>query len=60
MGIDRLFGSYLGLFRLLETKDRIFGEIGMLFANKVPARKFAKHSTDLYNESAPMVEEIKS
>lgn len=46
-------------FRLPETKDRTFGEIDMLFANKVPARKFAKYNTDIYNER-PLVEEIKS
>ena len=30
-------------FRLPETKDRTFGEIDLLFDNKVPARKF-KHT----------------
>jgi len=47
-------------YRLPETKGRTFGEIDMLFANKVSARKFAKYKTDLYDESAPMVEEVKS
>ena len=46
-------------FRLPETKDRTFGEIDILFANKVPARKFAKYNTNVYNEDAPMVEEAK-
>lgn len=30
-------------FRLPETKDRTFGEIDLLFDNRVPARKF-KHT----------------
>lgn len=30
-------------FRLPETKDRTFGEVDLLFDNKVPARKF-KHT----------------
>lgn len=30
-------------FRLPETKDRTFGEIDILFENRVPARKF-KHT----------------
>ncbi|KAK0120541.1 hypothetical protein ONS96_010746 [Cadophora gregata f. sp. sojae] len=46
--------------RLPETKDRTFGEIDILFANRVPARKFRKYNTDLYNESAPIVEEARS
>ncbi|KAJ5920634.1 general substrate transporter [Penicillium verrucosum] len=27
-------------FRLPETKDRAFGEIDLLFENRIPARKF--------------------
>jgi SP family general alpha glucoside:H+ symporter-like MFS transporter len=30
-------------FRLPETKDRTFGEIDLMFDNRVPARKF-KHT----------------
>jgi len=45
-------------FRLPETKDRTFAEIDMLFANKVPARKFAKYKTEIYDESEPIVQEV--
>ena len=58
-GGTALFTLIWAFFRLPETKDRTFGEIDMLFANKVPARKFAKYNTDIYNESAPIVEEVK-
>ncbi|KAK5700737.1 hypothetical protein LTR97_005254 [Elasticomyces elasticus] len=33
-------------FRLPETKDRTFGEIDLLFENKISARKFAKTKVD--------------
>lgn len=33
-------------FRLPETKDRSFGEIDTLFANRVPARKFKSTKAD--------------
>ncbi|KAI4855759.1 sugar transporter [Aureobasidium sp. EXF-8846] len=33
-------------FRLPETKDRSFGEIDLLFENKVPARKFKTTAAD--------------
>jgi SP family general alpha glucoside:H+ symporter-like MFS transporter len=33
-------------FRLPETKDRTFGEIDLLFDNKVPARKFKYTTVD--------------
>ncbi|KAH7355320.1 hypothetical protein BKA65DRAFT_524896 [Rhexocercosporidium sp. MPI-PUGE-AT-0058] len=46
--------------RLPESKDRTFGEIDILFANKVPAINFAKYNTDLYNESTPVVEEVRT
>ncbi|KAF4972023.1 hypothetical protein FZEAL_9686 [Fusarium zealandicum] len=47
-------------FRLPETKDRTFGEIDILFENRVPARKFkstqvdqfAQHSDYVFNEKA--------
>ncbi|KAJ8114718.1 hypothetical protein OPT61_g3462 [Boeremia exigua] len=35
-------------FRLPETKDRPFGEIDLLFENKVPARKFKHTSVDQF------------
>jgi SP family general alpha glucoside:H+ symporter-like MFS transporter len=34
------------LFRLPETKDRTFGEIDLLFDNKIPARKFKYTTVD--------------
>lgn len=33
-------------FRLPETKDRTFGEIDLLFENKIPARKFRTTAVD--------------
>ncbi|GHJ89562.1 hypothetical protein NliqN6_5964 [Naganishia liquefaciens] len=35
-------------FRLPETKDRTFGEIDLLFENKVPARKFKSTKVDQF------------
>ena len=35
-------------FRLPETKDRTFGEIDVLFENKVPARKFRTTKADQF------------
>jgi SP family general alpha glucoside:H+ symporter-like MFS transporter len=37
-------------FRLPETKDRSFEELDILFARKVPARKFAAYVVDAYEE----------
>jgi MFS transporter, SP family, general alpha glucoside:H+ symporter len=34
------------IFRLPETKDRSFGEIDLLFENRVPARKFKSTKVD--------------
>lgn len=42
-------------YRLPETKDRTFGEIDLLFDNKVPARKFKTTKVDqfVHSESLP-------
>jgi len=45
-------------FRLPETKGRTFGEIDMLFTEKVSARKFKSYKAELYNETAPIVEKV--
>ncbi|KAF2272710.1 MFS alpha-glucoside transporter-like protein [Westerdykella ornata] len=37
-------------FRLPETKGRTFEELDILFANRVPAREFAKYKVDAYAE----------
>lgn len=37
-------------FRLPETKDRTFHELDVLFAQKVPARKFASTNVDAFDE----------
>jgi len=37
-------------FRLPETKDRTFHELDLLFARRVPARKFASTDVDAFNE----------
>ncbi|KAL4863921.1 hypothetical protein BDV12DRAFT_189320 [Aspergillus spectabilis] len=46
-----LLGLIWGFFRLPETKGRTFGEIDILFQNKVPARKFTKMKIDLVNQT---------
>jgi SP family general alpha glucoside:H+ symporter-like MFS transporter len=38
-------------FRLPETKGKTFEELDILFANRVPAREFAKYKVDAYAES---------
>ncbi|KAI6777662.1 uncharacterized protein J7T54_002735 [Emericellopsis cladophorae] len=47
-------------FRLPETKDRTFGEIDLLFDNRVPARKFRATAVDQFarhrGEEAPAAE----
>lgn len=35
-------------FRLPETKDRTFGELEVLFENRVPARKFKTTKADQF------------
>ncbi|KAL1893347.1 hypothetical protein Sste5346_006525 [Sporothrix stenoceras] len=51
-------------FRLPETKDRTFGEIDILFENKVPARKFKYTKVDQFahqgeiNEKSGAVEHV--
>ncbi|KAL1408573.1 hypothetical protein Q8F55_005386 [Vanrija albida] len=39
-------GWFYCYFRLPETKDRTYGELDMLFSQKVPARKFASTHVD--------------
>ncbi|ORX35415.1 general substrate transporter [Kockovaella imperatae] len=43
-------------FRLPETKDRSFGEIDILFENKVPARKFKSTVADQFAHSEAAIE----
>ncbi|SPO07770.1 probable MFS alpha-glucoside transporter [Cephalotrichum gorgonifer] len=42
-------------FRLPETKDRTFGEIDLLFENKVPARKFKYTKVDQFAQTSDYV-----
>ncbi|KAM6517497.1 hypothetical protein FSOLCH5_008460 [Fusarium solani] len=42
-------------FRLPETKDRTFGEIDILFENKVPARKFKYTKVDQFAQHSDYV-----
>ncbi|KAF4451443.1 mfs alpha-glucoside [Fusarium albosuccineum] len=44
-------GLLWAFFRLPETKNRTFGEIDILFKNKVKARDFSKAKVDLATES---------
>ncbi|KAF5657467.1 putative alpha-glucoside transport [Fusarium denticulatum] len=39
-------------FRLPETKDRMFEEIDILFAHKIPARKFSTTRVDVFDHDA--------
>lgn len=39
-------------FRLPETKDRTYEQLDMLFAKRVPARKFAQTDVDAFEETA--------
>ncbi|KXX73305.1 Maltose permease MAL31 [Madurella mycetomatis] len=43
-------------FRLPEIKGRTYEELDILFANKIPARKFAKSHVDAYALSIPVEE----
>lgn len=40
-----------GFFRLPETKDRSFEELDILFAQRVPARKFAETKVGVFTEA---------
>ncbi|OBT43083.1 hypothetical protein VE00_05486 [Pseudogymnoascus sp. WSF 3629] len=42
-------------FRLPETKDRTFDELDLLFAKKIPARKFAETDVNTFDEDEPIV-----
>ncbi|KAK9321605.1 putative alpha-glucoside transport protein [Lipomyces orientalis] len=42
-------------FRLPETKGRTYEEIDLLFANKVPARKFKAYQVNAFNGVAPQI-----
>lgn len=42
-------------FRLPETKDRTFDELDLLFANNVPARKFAETDVNTFDGGHPAV-----
>ncbi|KAJ9110617.1 hypothetical protein QFC19_001446 [Naganishia cerealis] len=44
-------------FRLPETKDRTFGEIDLLFENRVPARKFRSTAVDQFAASRGVADE---
>jgi SP family general alpha glucoside:H+ symporter-like MFS transporter len=47
-----LVGLVYTYFRLPETQHRSFGELDVLFHNRVPARKFKGTSVDQFHESA--------
>jgi SP family general alpha glucoside:H+ symporter-like MFS transporter len=39
-------------FRLPESKDRTYEELDILFARRVPARKFASYKIDAFQSDA--------
>ncbi|CAH0003828.1 unnamed protein product [Clonostachys byssicola] len=45
-------------FRLPETKDRSFGEIDLLFDNRVPARRFKHTNVDQFNQNNNASEKV--
>ena len=45
------FVTVWSYFRLPETKDRTYEELDMLFAKKIPARKFKGTHVDAYADS---------
>jgi SP family general alpha glucoside:H+ symporter-like MFS transporter len=45
-------------FRLPETKDKTFEELDILFANRVPAREFAKYRVDAYAEGGNTLNKV--
>lgn len=47
-GATALFAFIWAFFRLPEPKDRTYAELDILFATKVPARKFASTPVDAY------------
>jgi SP family general alpha glucoside:H+ symporter-like MFS transporter len=45
-------------FRLPETKGRTYEELDLMFAAKVPTRKFSKYHVDAYDESRNLTDRI--
>jgi SP family general alpha glucoside:H+ symporter-like MFS transporter len=45
-----LLMTFWAFFRLPETKDRTYEELTILFAQRIPARKFASTQVDAFNE----------
>lgn len=49
-GGGALLTSIWAYWRLPETKGRTFEELDILFAKRVPARKFKSYQVDAYSE----------
>ncbi|KAK5445318.1 hypothetical protein LTS15_010099 [Exophiala xenobiotica] len=45
-------------FRLPETKGRTYEELDLMFAAKVPTRKFSKYHVDAYDESRNLTDRM--
>ncbi|KAJ5808447.1 sugar transporter [Penicillium riverlandense] len=46
-------------FRLPETKGRTYEELDLMFAAKVPTRKFRKFQVDAYDENVDIIDRVK-
>ncbi|EED15216.1 sugar transporter, putative [Talaromyces stipitatus ATCC 10500] len=46
-------------FRLPETKGRTYEELDLMFAAKVPTRKFRKFQVDAYDENVNIIDRVK-
>lgn len=51
-GATALLTGIWAFFRLPETKGRSYEDLDILFANRVPARKFKNYEVDVFDEQA--------
>lgn len=58
--VTAFFTFVWAYFRLPETKDRTYEELDLMFAAKVPTRKFKYFKVDAYNEELNIRERVKS
>jgi SP family general alpha glucoside:H+ symporter-like MFS transporter len=54
------FGTLVwAFFRLPETKHRTYEELDLMFAARVPTRKFSRFQVDAYDENVDIIERVK-
>ncbi|KAM5353679.1 hypothetical protein ACJ41O_000329 [Fusarium nematophilum] len=49
-----------GYFRLPETKDRTFEELDLLFAKRVPARKFSSYKIEAFGDEHAALQKVQT